>query len=180
MQGDTVEILLFGCAPESPEYLGLATILPEVSRFRNLGLLNRKQVAWLMNEVDIFVDLSIFQAQGLTAMEAMCCGAAVAVPQIGGSTDFVRHGENGIVIDTASKEASIDALRNLILDAGLRMRIQRQAVYDICEFFPEKGAYRTLEALFAGLESRGGCETEPERDAGLPSSRFAESSQSQN
>ena len=32
--------------------------------------------------IDVFADFSNYQAMGLTAMEAMCCGAAVIVPQI--------------------------------------------------------------------------------------------------
>jgi glycosyltransferase involved in cell wall biosynthesis len=137
--------------------LGLAAAHPEVSRFRNAGLLNRRQVAWLMNEVDIFVDFSIFQATGLTAMEAMCCGAAVIVPRIGGSTDFVRHGENGMVVDSGSRQNCIETLHHMILDSGQRMRIQRQGIRDICRFFPERGAYHTLEALFSGSCSGGDC-----------------------
>jgi GT2 family glycosyltransferase/glycosyltransferase involved in cell wall biosynthesis len=155
--GDSIEIILFGCGSDSPEYLGLAAAHPEVSRFRNAGLLSRRQVAWLMNEVDIFVDFSIFQATGLTAMEAMCCGAAVIVPRIGGSTDFVRHGENGMVVDSGSRQNCIETMRHMILDAGQRMRIQRQGIQDICRFFPERGAYHTLEALFSGSCPGGGC-----------------------
>jgi GT2 family glycosyltransferase len=155
-QGDTIEIILFGCNPDSSEYRGMIAAHPEISRFRNVGLLNRKKVAWLMNEVDIFADFSIFQAQGLTAMEAMCCGAAVIVPKVGGSTDFVRHGENGLVVDTSSARDCVETLREVILNVGLRTRIQRRAIHDICLFFPEKGAYHTLDALFGRSRRDGG------------------------
>jgi glycosyltransferase involved in cell wall biosynthesis len=83
-------------------------------------------------------------------MEAMCCGAAVVVPRNGGSTSFVRTGENGVVVDAGSKQSCINGINSLILESGRRARFQRQALYDICNFYPEKGAYRTLEALFSG------------------------------
>jgi hypothetical protein len=35
----------------------------------------------------------------------------------------------------------------LVDDDRLRLAIQRQAIRDICDFFPESGAFRTLEAV---------------------------------
>jgi glycosyltransferase involved in cell wall biosynthesis len=96
---------------------------------------------------------------GLTAMEAMCCGAAVIVPQRGGARSFVKHEENGIIVDTESREACRAALERLVTDEELRTRLQRQAILDICQFFPEKAAYNILSAMFQ--ESRYREVTEP-------------------
>jgi glycosyltransferase involved in cell wall biosynthesis len=85
----------------------------------------------------------------------MCCGAAVIVPQIGGSMGFVQDGRNGTVVDTGSSRACVESLNALIFDHGRRVRLQRQAIFDICKFFPEKGAYRTLEALFSATAKAG-------------------------
>jgi GT2 family glycosyltransferase/glycosyltransferase involved in cell wall biosynthesis len=153
--GDNIEIIVFGCDKNSAEYRGLMATHPEMAHFRSVGVLNRRQVAWLMNEIDLFIDLSIFQAQGLTAMEAMCSGAVVMVPRVGGSTGFVKDQENGIVIDAGSRTASIEAANSLILEPGRRARLQKQAIYDICHFYLEKGAYRTLEALFSNTAKAG-------------------------
>lgn len=139
-----VEIILFGCRPDDPAFLQL----PHDFAWHNAGVLTRSQVAALLNEIDIFTDFSVFQAQGLTAMEAMACGAAVVVPENGGAKTFVKHEENGIVIDSHSPEACLAALERLVTDEPLRARLQRQALFDICSYFPERGAYHTLEALF--------------------------------
>jgi len=143
-----VEIVIFGCESEDRQFLEL----PRNFRWRNAGVINREQVAGLVNEVDVFVDFSEFQAQGLTAMEAMATGAAVVVPRRGGSVAFVRDGEKGLVVDTGSAGDCRAALERLVTDHALRMRLQRRAIRDICDFFPEAGAYRTLEALLDGRE----------------------------
>jgi hypothetical protein len=39
------------------------------------GVLNQKQISNLLNQVDIFVDFSTYQAMGLTGLEAMSCVA---------------------------------------------------------------------------------------------------------
>src|SRR5581483_7499894 len=140
------EIILFGCQSHDPDFLAL----PRDFRWRNAGVLTRSQLAFLMNEVDIFADFSAFQAMGLTAMEAMACGVAVIVPQKGGAESFARSYRTCIVVDPSSREDSVIALERLLIEEKLRSRLQRQAIVDICKYFPERAAYNILKALFQG------------------------------
>jgi 2-polyprenyl-3-methyl-5-hydroxy-6-metoxy-1,4-benzoquinol methylase/GT2 family glycosyltransferase/glycosyltransferase involved in cell wall biosynthesis len=140
----TTEVILFGCWPDDPGFQAL----PLDFRFHNAGILNRRQLAFLFNEVDIFVDFSVWQAMGLTAMEAMACGVAVIVPRNGGASSFATNEENSLVVDTASNVECLNALERLVKDHDLRRHIQKKAMFSICEFFPEKAAYNLLEALF--------------------------------
>ncbi len=140
----TVEIILFGCHPEDPEFRQLPTDFS----WQHAGILAQAQLAKLLNEVDIFVDFSSSQAMGLTALNAMACGVAVIVPEQGGSMTFARHNENAIVVDTRSKEKCLAALDQLIDDETLRTHIQRKAIFDVCEYAPEFASYNFLDALF--------------------------------
>jgi GT2 family glycosyltransferase/glycosyltransferase involved in cell wall biosynthesis len=148
--GDRIEIILFGCHADDLYGLGVANDFS----YAMAGVLTRTQTAALLNEVDVFVDFSTYQAMGLTAMEAMGCGAAVIVPQQGGAVSFVKHEENGIVVDTRSKVACRAALDQLIIDERLRTRLQRQALFDVCQFFPERPAYNILNAMFQASSPR--------------------------
>jgi glycosyltransferase involved in cell wall biosynthesis len=140
--GDRVEIWTFGSRPEE---LG---DLPRDFPFRNAGILHPRQLAVLLNEVDLFMDLSSHQAMGLTAMEAMCCGAAVVVPACGGASSFVRHEENGLIVDTTCPEECVDAVNALVREDSLRGALRARGLDEIGGFFPERAAYRILEALF--------------------------------
>jgi glycosyltransferase involved in cell wall biosynthesis len=140
-----IEIILFGCQAEDPAFHKLQTDFP----WRNAGILTRRQLAFLMNEIDIFVDFSAFQAMGLTAMEAMACGAAVIVPQHGGTGSFARNEENSLVVDTNSPEACLSVLNRLLSDEELRNHIQRQGMWDVCQHFPERAALNILNTLFS-------------------------------
>ena len=142
--GDGVEIVVFGSHPDDLWSLDV----PNDFSYNAAGVLTRSKMASLLNEVDIFVDFSSFQAMGLTAMEAMCCGAAVIVPERGGAATFARHEENGLVADTASKNACLSALERLVTDEELRTHIQRRAIHDVCWFFRERAAYNILSAMF--------------------------------
>jgi len=149
--GSSVEVWLFGVEADDSAFRELAWDFP----WRGAGVLNQRQVAGLLNDVDVFLDFSTHQAMGLTALEAMACGAAVAVPGEGGAVEFVRHEENGLVVDTGAPEACLAAAWRLAFDHALRRRIGRQAVDDVGAYFPEAPAYRILEALF-GRGARAG------------------------
>jgi GT2 family glycosyltransferase len=139
-----VEIILFGCDLNDPGFSKLERDFP----WQLAGILTRPQLVALLNEVDIFVDFSAYQAMGLTAMEAMACGAAVIVPQFGGATSFTQHEKNALVIETDSLEPCVAAVDRLIRDEQLRTSIQQQSIFDICQHFPENAAYNILEILF--------------------------------
>lgn len=146
--GAAVEVILFGCLNDDPAFL----TLPHDFSWRNEGVLTPPELACLFNEIDIFVDFSAYQAMGLTAMEAMACGAVVIVPRAGGADSFLIDGVNGIMVDTTSKKLCIASLNRLIRNNELRVKLQRRALSDIIRFHPDRAASKILEALFG--ESR--------------------------
>jgi GT2 family glycosyltransferase len=146
--GGRVEIAVFGTSLGDSGFAEL----PRDFAWSFAGVLTQEQVAHLLNEVDIFVDFSSHQAMGLTALEAMACGAAVIVPERGGAVSFARHEGNSLVIDTSSPEACWHALQRLIEDHDLRSRLQRNALVEACDFFPERPALNILRALFDAKE----------------------------
>jgi glycosyltransferase involved in cell wall biosynthesis len=117
-------VTTFGCPVESAEALGLEAPGP------HLGLLSRHQVADLLRRSDVFLDASTYQAFGRTALEAMACGCTAVAPRIGGAAEFVRDGENGLLVDTLSLDPVIAALVELVEDGGRRRRLQVAAAAD--------------------------------------------------
>jgi glycosyltransferase involved in cell wall biosynthesis len=142
--GKRVEIRLFGTEADRPDFLAL----PRDFRFSLAGTLYRNQMVSFINEMDIFADLSMYQALGLTSLEAMACGVACVVPLTGGASSFARDGANCLVADTSSEESCVDALRRLIEDDALRARLQKQGIFDACEFYIEGPALRIAAGLF--------------------------------
>jgi glycosyltransferase involved in cell wall biosynthesis len=142
--GNNVEIRLFGVDAAEQGFLEL----PHNFRWRMAGAINQRQVATLLNDVDIFVDFSTFQALGITAQEAISCGAAVIVPKAGGAGTFARHGHNCLVVDTSSAEACTAALMRLLTDHDLRARLQRTGMYEVCAYHPQLPTYNVLQIMF--------------------------------
>ncbi len=65
---------------------------------------------------------------GLVFLEANSCGLPVIAGQDGGSTDAVRDGENGLVVDGRSVEAVAEAMRRLREDEGLYQAIRARGL----------------------------------------------------
>jgi len=142
--GSALEPVIFGASLEELQQVGMPLDFP----FKLAGRLNQHQVARLMNEVDIFLDYSIFQGLGLTALEAMACGAAAVVPQYGGTATFARHEENCLVVDTHDSVASYASLQRLLTDPGLRHKLGSNGISTAAQFYPELPAFRLLQAIF--------------------------------
>ena len=141
--GRGVEITLFG---ETREVDGR----PIRANFphRHVGMLHAEGLARLFNEIHVFADFSSYQAMGLTALEAMACGAAAIVPKAGGASAFAVDGKNALLVDTVSPEPGVAALSRLVEEPSLAARLGDRALVDVAAFSPDAAALRILEALF--------------------------------
>ncbi len=144
-----VKIKIFGCDPEKEQATReFFEVNPLDFECINYGELSPQETSTLLAQSDVFADFSTFQAMGLTGMEAMASGCAVILPIYGGAGEFARDGENCLLIDTLNEETCYAALDKLCTDYVLRTEISRNAYRDMCKYYPEKSAYRFLDAVF--------------------------------
>lgn len=143
--GKAVEIVLFG-ERRHPDGRPVEAAFPH----EHLGMLDASALARLFNDVHVFCDFSSYQAMGLTAMEAMACGATAILPRDGGAASFATDGLNALVVDTSAPEPGLAALSRLVAEPGLAARLGDRALDDLSAFAPERPALRILEVLFGG------------------------------
>lgn len=140
--GASVDLMVFGSDLGHDRKSGLADSIID------LGRLRPDEVAILMRNVDVFLDFSMWQAMGLSAMEAMASGCTVVVPRNGGAVDFCVDGHNGLIVDSEDDDACLAAASRLIDDPDLLAKLRRNATQDICQFSQQRSARRILELLF--------------------------------
>lgn len=140
--GKNVELIVFGSDPNHHKKSMLA---PDVT---DLGSLRPNEVATLMRNVDVFLDFSIWQAMGLSAMEAMASGCAVVVPSNGGTCDYCVDQHNALIVDSADEEACFAAASQLVDDDALLSRLRQTATSEICAYTQQRSALRILDVLF--------------------------------
>jgi GT2 family glycosyltransferase/glycosyltransferase involved in cell wall biosynthesis len=123
-KSDRISIHVFGCDSEHPDFQKLEREFP----FTNHGLLLREQVAELLGQSDLFIDLSDYQAFGRTAIEAMACGCTVIVPAKGGANEYAVHQENSLVLDAQNEGTCFAAISNLLEDPDALQRMRRNGL----------------------------------------------------
>ncbi len=119
--GDAIRLHIFGSSDAVVAHHGLTPDFPVV----NHGKLRLEQVADLLRAVDVFLDLSEYQAFGRTGLEAMACGCATVLPTFGGTDEYAIDRHNALVVDTSDFDACLAAATTLIEDAALRARLRR-------------------------------------------------------
>lgn len=144
--GENVSCLSFGCEAASLRASSLA-----LNGVQHIGVLRRQEVGELFRGIDLFLDLSDYQAFGRTALEAMSCGCLAVVPAHGGAYEFASHGRNGFIVDTRSDG---DILRSVEAFLGLaepdRRTMIMHAIATGYRYDPERAALSEIE-LFLSL-----------------------------
>ncbi len=138
-------------APDRPdsselERAAAAEIPGAPRRAVRLGAPPDAQLAALMAGADAFCLPSLYEGFGLTALEAMACGAPVIVSDRGALPEVV--GDGGIVVEP-SPEAIATALARVLSDDGLASTLRRRAVERAREFTWARTASGWLAVLRA-------------------------------
>lgn len=143
--GAKIAITVFGVSSRDADYRKLDRSFSH----RNVGTVSADEVAALLADSDIFLDLSTYQAMGLTALEAMASQVAVVAPRRGGAGEFITHETSGLLVDTQDEEACFCAAERLVADEALRQQIQQNALHAAARHYPEICARGLLDAVYA-------------------------------
>jgi glycosyltransferase involved in cell wall biosynthesis len=94
----------------------------EAARLAGVGLTVATDLEYELPGAAIFVYLTECEGLGSAALLAMSAGAAVIASKVGGLTEAIRHGENGLLVENRA-EAVAAAIRQLRDDSGLARRL---------------------------------------------------------
>jgi glycosyltransferase involved in cell wall biosynthesis len=78
-----------------------------------------EDVAWYLNASDVFVLPSRFEGLSNALLEAMACGLAVISTRVGGSTDIIEDGVNGLLVNVDSEEQLVGAMVRILKERQL-------------------------------------------------------------
>ncbi|THK34626.1 glycosyltransferase [Ensifer sp. MPMI2T] len=156
---DKVSISIFGCDDQDADFGNL----PKDFKFRNAGVLKRSGVAELLQETDIFVDLSDYQAFGRTAAEAMACGAVSVVPREGGAGEYAVDGVNALVVDTFDLDACFESIGALLNNPNKLQEMRLAALATVSAYSPRRAAMSELIVFASRLAELRKIEPSPLR-----------------
>jgi len=114
-------------------------------RIRMLGFVPDADLLQLYNACDLFVFPSFYEGFGLPALEAMACGRAVACSNATALPEVVDGA--AILFDPYRADEMVRALRDLLLDAELRARMERLGLQRAAHFSWQKTADAILDVF---------------------------------
>ena len=83
------------------------------------GYLRGRDLAQAYASSDLFVSPAANETFGCTVLEAMASGLPVVTVNAGGPTDFIRHGETGLLVEPDNEAALLAGVKQLLNDKTL-------------------------------------------------------------
>ncbi len=120
-RGLPVKALVVG---EGPERKAVRKHLPNAVM---TGHLSGDNLARAYASSDLFINPSLTETFGNVTLEAMASGLATVCLKATGSTDLVRHGETGLLVESIDSLAWIDGTAELCYNNALRRRMGQNA-----------------------------------------------------
>lgn len=115
-------------AGEGPDREALESVVRVQGLAHRVHLLGqREDIPDLQAAADVFALASYWEGLPLGVLEGMFGGNAIVSTDVGGISEAVTHGEQGLLTPAGDSAAFADALRRVITDGGLRERYGRAA-----------------------------------------------------
>ncbi len=137
---DAVALIVGGAHRSGRAYAdGLRAYVAEHRLERNVVFTgSRDDVGDVMNCMDVVAHTSVRgEPFGRVIIEGMCVGKPVVATRAGGVPEFVKDGENGLLVPAGDAAALADVLRRLFDDPGLRERLSQGALRAVRDFSGE-------------------------------------------
>lgn len=83
------------------------------------GKINRSEIPRQFNRMKLFVLCSESEGVPKVALESMACGTPVLATDVGGTADYISHGNNGFLIPDNEPETITTAVEELLLSEDL-------------------------------------------------------------
>ncbi|MEB2360459.1 MAG: glycosyltransferase family 4 protein [Bryobacteraceae bacterium] len=130
----------------APQVLEAARRSGLANRIVFTGWVNDEELLQIYGGCDLFVFPSFYEGFGLPILEAMACGRAVACSGTSAMPEVADSA--AILFDPRSAEEMVRAMRDVLLDAGLRGRLERLGLQRASLFSWDRAACQTLDVYY--------------------------------
>jgi glycosyltransferase involved in cell wall biosynthesis len=123
-----------------------AAASPVADRIHFTGWVSDEDLVWFYGACDAFVFPSFYEGFGLPILEAMACARAVACSNTSAMPEVADS--CALLFDPRSIPDMTNAMRDLLLDAHLRSRMERLGLQRSAAFSWDSAARQTLDVYF--------------------------------
>ena len=108
----------------------------------------------LYSRASVFLLPSRMEGWGLSIMEAMASGCPVVSTPVGGVTELVSIGENGLLVEVGDVSGFADAIGRLLDDKNIREMIVSNARHTVRKYTWDSAADKTIQLYHNVIEQR--------------------------
>lgn len=147
---EDVSLLVVGSGPALDGWKKAAEECQMTGRVTFAGFVENSLLPAYYSAADAFVSASVFETQGITAVEAMACGLPVACGNGRAFRDYIRDGENGYLFDLTEEQCAGAMLKALEAPESVR----RAVAATVAEFSPETVGRELVETYGQVIEAK--------------------------
>jgi L-malate glycosyltransferase len=148
----SIRLLLVGSGPEQPRIEQLCQSLEIQDKVEFCGV--RRDVNKILRAADVFSLTSISEAASLTLLEAMASGCPVAITDVGGNGEHVRHGVDGWLSPRQDAHSLAANLLTILENPDNARAVARSARQRVETEFRLEQSVRRYEQHYKKLEVR--------------------------
>lgn len=135
----------------SPEYAAKVRriLIDARCSYETIGTVSPSRMAELLAGSDLCLIPSVLEATSLSALEAMACGVPVVASDVGGMSEIIRDHENGILIESRSPLAIVNAVGEFMsMTAEERDGIASRARKTVSESYTWRNVASATEKVY--------------------------------
>ncbi|HLF05890.1 MAG TPA: glycosyltransferase family 4 protein [Thermoplasmata archaeon] len=147
-------LVLLGSGPEAAALRRQAERRGIGGRIRFIGQVRPDEVAAYVASADVMVSPSYTDTVSTSLLEGMACGVPSVATDVGGTGEFVKEGENGLLLPPGRPELIAEALDRLLSDGSLMARLGRKGREVVLEKADWAKRWREVQALYESVAKR--------------------------
>ena len=145
-KGYNLDLIIVGEGPAETAYKELSAKLGIESRIHLAGHTKDDELMLLYERCDIFVLSSFFEALPLVVLEAMNSCKTVVATDVGGLSEIINSGYNGLLVKPNQEEIA-SAIERLLLSPDLMKTLAQRGKETVIKKFSKENCCETIRLL---------------------------------
>jgi len=139
-------LVVVGDGPDREQLIRLARDLNVLDRTDFVGLVPHERIAAHVQSSDVVVIPSLIEGHSCSVLEAMAAGRPVVATDVGGISEVISNGENGVLVEPGRPDQISAAVVKILRDREFAQKLGRNAVVTAREFDVKRSASEELKA----------------------------------
>jgi glycosyltransferase involved in cell wall biosynthesis len=140
-----IKFLVMGDGPEMGFLVNLTNELGLNERVKFLGYVENEDKYPYLKNSDSFILTSMHEGFGIVFMESMFVGLPIVCSNNGGQVDFLKDGENALLVDVGDVESCKKSMLRVYKEEKLRSKMCKNNKKKVKDFYGEAVAYEYIK-----------------------------------